>query len=111
MCRGRVSARYPPAVARARSERLSLSGSEGEALVETQNINLSLALLGDVLSAVSRNAVITTAHQREAAEGQKSPPPGAKATLAPVPYRNSKLTHLLKVRSPTSSRVYRERTT
>ena len=105
MCRGRVmSARHPPAVTRARSERLSLSGSEGEALVETQNINLSLALLGDVLSAVSRNAVITAAHQREAAEGQKSPPPGAKATLAPVPYRNSKLTHLLKVRSPTSLR-------
>jgi hypothetical protein len=34
------------------SERVSMSGAEGAALVETQNINLSLATLGDVLSKV-----------------------------------------------------------
>eukprot|EP00605_Chrysophyceae_sp_TOSAG23-4_P002219 GSChrysophyteH1.ASY1.ANO1.2462.1 assembled CDS len=56
------------------SERLNMSGAEGETLLETQSINLSLTALGDVLSALSRNASI----------------------LARVPYRNSKLTHLLK---------------
>ena len=65
------------------SERVSLSGARGETLVEAQNINLSLALLGDVLAALSRNAQAT---QRSA----------ARAVLEAVPYRNSKLTHLLK---------------
>ena len=68
------------------SERVSLSGAEGDTLVETQSINLSLSTLGDVLSALSRNTM---------AQGQ-----GKGATRqeqsAPVPYRNSKLTHLLK---------------
>lgn len=69
------------------SERVSLSGAEGDTLVETQNINLSLTALGDVLSALSRNANI--------ASGSRSNPVPSKA-LVPVPYRNSKLTHLLK---------------
>ena len=67
------------------SERISLSGAEGDTLVETQNINLSLATLGNVLSALSRNATART--------------PSASIdgpALVPVPYRNSKLTHLLK---------------
>lgn len=51
-------------------------------MTETQSINLSLTALGDVLSVLSSNANIQS--QRL----QKS--------LAPVPYRNSKLTHLLK---------------
>jgi kinesin family protein C1 len=52
------------------SERLSRSGAEGEALKETQAINKSLSALGDVI--------------------------GAIAAKAPhVPFRNSKLTHLL----------------
>ena len=62
------------------SERVSLSGAEGGTLVETQNINLSLTALGDVLSALSRNATTRTRHESH----------------QPVPYRNSKLTHLLK---------------
>ena len=41
------------------SERVSLSGVEGETLVETQNINLSLTALGDVLAALSKNASIS----------------------------------------------------
>lgn len=69
------------------SERVSLSGAEGDTLIETQNINLSLTALGDVLSALSRNANI--------ASGSRSNPVANKA-LVPVPYRNSKLTHLLK---------------
>ncbi|KAH8059414.1 hypothetical protein JL722_5443 [Aureococcus anophagefferens] len=64
------------------SERVAVSGAEGETLVEAQNINLSLALLGDVLAALSRNATRP--------KSQSPRPP------EPVPYRNSKLTHLLK---------------
>jgi hypothetical protein len=80
------------------SERITLSGAEGDTLVETQNINLSLTALGDVLSALSKNATVL-AQQLQ----QISKPPGTPGTpnrtpqaLVPVPYRNSKLTHLLK---------------
>lgn len=53
------------------SERLKQSGAEGDRMKETQNINKSLACLGDVIEALSRGA-------------------------PHVPYRNSKLTHLLQ---------------
>ena len=70
------------------SERLTLSGAEGDTLVETQNINLSLTALGDVLSALSRNSQISSPTHK----GVRRP----SYTMVPVPYRNSKLTHLLK---------------
>jgi hypothetical protein len=41
------------------SERISMSGVEGDTMVETQNINLSLTALGDVLAALSKNATIS----------------------------------------------------
>jgi hypothetical protein len=53
------------------SERLSRTGATGDRLKEAQNINKSLSALGDVIQAA-----------------------GAKA--AHIPYRNSKLTHLLQ---------------
>ncbi|EFX00519.1 kinesin family protein [Grosmannia clavigera kw1407] len=53
------------------SERLKHSGAEGDRMKETQSINKSLACLGDVIEALSRGA-------------------------PHVPYRNSKLTHLLQ---------------
>lgn len=53
------------------SERLNHSGAEGDRMKETQNINKSLSCLGDVIEALGRGS-------------------------AHVPYRNSKLTHLLQ---------------
>ncbi|KAL2756941.1 hypothetical protein ACRALDRAFT_1062613 [Sodiomyces alcalophilus JCM 7366] len=53
------------------SERLKQSGAEGERMKETQSINKSLACLGDVIEALGRGS-------------------------GHVPYRNSKLTHLLQ---------------
>lgn len=44
------------------SERISMSGVEGDTLVETQNINLSLTALGDVLAALSKNASVAANH-------------------------------------------------
>ncbi|CAM9890820.1 unnamed protein product, partial [Hapterophycus canaliculatus] len=80
------------------SERLSLSGSEGKRLYETQNINLSLSSLGDVLACLSKNATILSRRQsRSAAGGNGDAGGGGGETVAPVPYRNSKLTHFLKV--------------
>jgi len=71
------------------SERLTMSGAEGETLLETQSINLSLTAIGDVLAALSRNASILS-------KTKPHMPGGQSAQLVPVPYRNSKLTHLLK---------------
>jgi kinesin family protein C1 len=53
------------------SERLKHSQAEGDRMRETQSINKSLACLGDVIEALGRGS-------------------------AHVPYRNSKLTHLLQ---------------
>jgi hypothetical protein len=105
------------------SERLALSHAEGETLVETQNINLSLTALGmlglqscltsqssncnvqtagDVLSALSKNAQIMTHQHGKVIVGGVERPSSPKAShkypsaIKPVPYRNSKLTHLLK---------------
>jgi len=81
------------------SERLTLSGAEGSMLLETQNINLSLTALGDVLAALSKNAAIMQQQQKILANSGKSDvldSPRKMPTLVPVPYRNSKLTHLLK---------------
>lgn len=84
------------------SERVSMSGAEGSTLIETQSINLSLSAIGDVLSALSRNATAMNGQlQQSQSFSKQSPFKGsstwsAPSTLVPVPYRNSKLTHLLK---------------
>ena len=66
------------------SERVSMSGAEGATLRETKNINLSLAMLGNVLSALSRF------HSAKSNSNNKHHPKPV------IPYRDSKLTYLLK---------------
>jgi hypothetical protein len=66
------------------SERVSLSGAEGTTLRETKNINLSLAMLGNVLSALSKF------HSTHSSKHNKHHPKPV------IPYRDSKLTYLLK---------------
>jgi hypothetical protein len=53
--------------------------------------------LGDVLSALSKNATIIAQQQKALKSGGKADIHDRQTpTLSPVPYRNSKLTHLLK---------------
>ena len=67
------------------SERVQLSGVTGEALVEASAINASLSALGDVLNALSK------LHKSQHQSKEKAPPSSSF-----IPFRNSKLTHLLK---------------
>eukprot|EP00948_MAST-09A_sp_MAST-9A-sp1_P000985 g985.t1 len=60
------------------SERLSRTGASGERLREAKHINKSLSALGDVIQAL----------------GKSSPQTGSRG--GHVPFRNSKLTHLLQ---------------
>ncbi|KAI9883130.1 MAG: hypothetical protein M1823_005114 [Watsoniomyces obsoletus] len=68
------------------SERLSQSGSTGERLRETQNINRSLSCLGDVIGALGQSN----------GGGKDGGGAGGGGTGGHVPYRNSKLTYLLQ---------------
>jgi kinesin family protein 1 len=61
------------------SERAGSTGATGERLAEGANINKSLMILGKVISTLAKNAGTVN-----------------KAALAVVPYRESKLTFLLK---------------
>ena len=63
------------------SERVQMSGVVGEALAEASAINASLSALGDVLNSLSKM------HKGSATPKKKS---------QYVPFRNSKLTHVLK---------------
>jgi hypothetical protein len=66
---------------------VALSQATGQTLTEAQNINLALTVLGDVLSALSK-------------QHKAGVPPNKQF----VPYRNSKLTHLLKVQQSVPER-------
>lgn len=83
------------------SERVSMSEVEGSSLVEAQNINLSLTLLGDVLSALSKYHRAAARSSPSNGAGAGAPGGGASGGAAGgdksfIPYRNSKLTYLLK---------------
>ena len=84
--------------------RVGLSGAEGDTLVETQNINLSLTTLANVLSALSRTALqhptsapAAAGEESVLSASEASQQPGSSSRgTAPVPYQDSKLTYLLK---------------
>eukprot|EP00929_Paragymnodinium_shiwhaense_P048066 TRINITY_DN24359_c0_g2_i1.p1 TRINITY_DN24359_c0_g2~~TRINITY_DN24359_c0_g2_i1.p1 ORF type:complete len:760 (-),score=234.98 TRINITY_DN24359_c0_g2_i1:365-2644(-) len=67
------------------SERVEKSGATGERMKEAQHINKSLSALGDVVEALARRG-----QQSKRSQG------GNAADGCHVPYRNSKLTMLLK---------------
>ena len=65
------------------SERVKMSGAQGHVLEEAKQINKALTVLGDVLNTLSKFYI-----EEKGRSGQDKPPH--------VPYRNSKLTMLLK---------------
>lgn len=70
------------------SERVEKSGAAGERLKEAQHINRSLSALGDVIEAVGRRSAL--------AERQRRRGGCQEAVPLHVPYRNSRLTMLLR---------------
>lgn len=70
------------------SERLNRTGASGDRMKEAQHINKSLSALGDVISALLSNS------ERDAGDGEKEK--GSRGRKAHIPYRNSKLTHMLQ---------------
>ena len=66
------------------SERLGMSGAEGKRATEAVNINLSLSALGNVLSALSKWNI------------QSGKEKGGRKKRPRIPYRDSKLTYLLR---------------
>ena len=75
------------------SERVKLSGAEGQTLEEAKQINKALSVLGDVLNSLSKKS-----GNARSPEGKKQGPSstGVATTKAHIPYRNSKLTMMLK---------------
>lgn len=80
------------------SERISKSEAAGSALTEAKHINKSLSALIDVMCALSdrdRRERAQTAAQQSKAGGSAAEGAVASSAAAHIPFRNSKLTHLL----------------
>lgn len=72
------------------SERVKASGAEGQTLTEAKQINKALSVLGDVLNALSKH------HSDDSPSASHSSAHTGTREIGYVPYRNSKLTMLLK---------------
>jgi hypothetical protein len=75
-----------------RSERAKRTGATGAILKEASQINRSLMQLGLV---VSRLAFLSEGNQNASSSSASSPSTGGSSGGGHIPYRNSKLTHLL----------------
>ena len=78
------------------SERLRESGSEGATLKETRKINLSLACLGNVLSALANKNEKRKRRRKSASVNSATEVGSVAGAPAVVAYRRSKLTYFLK---------------
>jgi kinesin family protein C2/C3 len=76
------------------SERVARSEASGDRLVEAQHINRSLSALGDVMAALAQRG--SGGGSSGGGAGDKTARGGNGGGLNHVPFRNSKLTHLLQ---------------
>ena len=79
------------------SERADRTGASGSRLKEGAMINQSLSALGNVINALTKK---NKSHKGSAGEHElHSQPKPSKSSKSHVPYRSSKLTRLLQIRS------------
>lgn len=80
------------------SENVKVSGATGGTLEEAKQINKALAILGDVLNALSRNSLSAKAVNTSVSSSVDSAVASKynRPTTTFIPYRSSKLTMLLK---------------
>jgi len=78
------------------SERVGRSEASGDRLVEAQHINRSLSALGDVMAALAARGAGGGGAGHKAGAGGGGAGGGAGSGGGHVPFRNSKLTHLLQ---------------
>ena len=77
------------------SERIAKSEASGAALTEAKHINKSLSALVDVMSAISEREKKEKSAAQHNKGGSTTSSGSNSSTVSHIPFRNSKLTHLL----------------